>query len=91
MKTQKLLALKLLDWHGGQGSSLYAVGSCMLSAADRGIKYDPANFGGHLDALPKAIKELENMKKWASFPECVTPKNETECLNLAKRLKKYLK
>jgi hypothetical protein len=87
MKRQKQLALHLLDWHGGQGSSLYAVGSCMLSAADKGEKYNPENYGGHLNALPLAIRELKGMKAGANFPDCV---NQDECDKLAERLEKYL-
>ena len=87
MKNQKSLALSLLEWHGGQGSSLYAVGSCMLSTAERGEKYNPVNIRGHLDALPLAIRELKGMKAGARYPENV---NQDECDKLAKRLQKYL-
>lgn len=38
---QRELALALLDWHGGQSSALYAVGSCMLAACDRDEVYRP--------------------------------------------------
>lgn len=39
MKNQKQLALALLDYHGGQNSALYAIGSCMLSDSENGRKY----------------------------------------------------
>jgi hypothetical protein len=94
MKTtsQKKLALSLLDWHGGQGSSLYAVGSCMLSDADKGVKYVPTNHRGHADdgesagALQMAIVELKTLKTKANFPEAVTAKDERDCLALAQKL-----
>jgi hypothetical protein len=87
MKDPKQLALDILEWHGGQGSSLYAVGSCMLAAAERGQKYNPENIRGHLNALPLAIRELKGMKAGANFPDCV---DQGECDKLAKRLEKYL-
>ena len=64
MKNQKNFALKLLDYHGGQFSALYAVGSCMLSDSEKGEKYNPANHRGHAcndefcGAVKNAIFEL---------------------------------
>jgi hypothetical protein len=55
---QKDLALKLLDYHGGQSSALYAIGSCMLSDAERGKVYTPSNHHGHANAIQGAIDEL---------------------------------
>jgi hypothetical protein len=51
MKTnaQSKLALELLGYHGGQSSALYAVGSCMLSDANKGVEYNPLNHRGHGD------------------------------------------
>lgn len=86
MKRQKQFALSLLEFHGGGNSSLYAVGSCMLSAAERGDVYNFHNYGGHDKALPQAIQELRNLKKNANFPECVTPKLERDANKLANRL-----
>lgn len=31
MSYKKTFALQLLDWHGGGGSGLYAVGSCLFA------------------------------------------------------------
>jgi hypothetical protein len=95
---QKTLALHLLEWHGGQSSALYAVGSCMLSDADKGKCYAPANHRGHAEdqekdtcgALQSAITELRQMKARANFPEAVTPDMEKECTTLAKKLKTFL-
>jgi len=49
---KKQLALKLLDWHGGQGSYLYSVGSSWLAMKDVPIE----NIEG-------AIKELEDLAR----------------------------
>jgi len=88
MQNQKTFALKLLDYHGGQNSGLYAVGSCMLSDSDKGRKYSPKNHNGHDKAIKWAISELRNFKKDANFPECVTPKMESDSEILAKQLDK---
>lgn len=90
MEYQKKLSLSLLEWHGGQGSSLYAVGSCMLSDSERGMKYEPKNHHGHPEAIKRAILELRNVKKNAIFPECLTPQMEKEAENLAVKLEKFI-
>lgn len=94
IKTQKKLALSLLDWHGGQSSGLYAVGSCMLSDANDGREYVPALHRGHSEqpphALRMAISELRDLKKDAKFPEFVSREDETECNTLADKLETYL-
>lgn len=86
MKNQKQLALALLDYHGGQNSALYAIGSCMLSDSERAKKYEPKNHRGHSEAINRAILELRDMKKTANFPECVTPEMEKEAEKLAQKL-----
>lgn len=99
LRTQHKLALALLDWHSGQSSPLYAVGSCMLSDSMKGRTYNPANHGGHAEdeekdtagALRMAIFELRGLKKNANFPETVTPAMEKECNTLADRLEKLTK
>jgi hypothetical protein len=89
---QKGLALSLLDWHGGQSSAVYAVGSCMLSDSNGGKTYDPANHRGHADgetetgAVRRACLELRGLRKNANFPEAVTKKGEAECNALADKL-----
>jgi hypothetical protein len=90
MNTQKKLALALIDWHGGMSSGLYAVGSCMLSDSEKGIRYSTDNHPGHLDALKRAISELRTLKEKANYPEAVTAKDERECNALAAKLEKYL-
>lgn len=86
---QRQLALSLLDWHGGMGSGLYAVGSCMLSADEKGSVYDPADYHGHTDgsmAYLRAIRELREMKARSKYAECVTEEHEAECNELADAL-----
>ncbi len=88
---QKKLALQLLDWHGGMSSGLYAVGSCMLADAERGVTYKPQNCTGHVKyALPRALDELRNLKRDAKFPETVTPRDVRTCRRLAARLEKFV-
>lgn len=97
MKQQKNFALKLLDYHGGQFSALYAVGSCMLSDSEKGAKYSPMNHRGHAcndefcGAVKNAIFELRGLKKYANFPECVKSSDEKQAEKLALRLEKLIK
>jgi hypothetical protein len=94
---QKRLALSLLDWHGGQSSGLYAVGSCMLSDSNSGRQYDPANHRGHADddkstgAVTRAIFELRRLKQDANFPEAVTSEMERAANALANRLARHFR
>lgn len=89
-KQQKRLALKLLEWHSGMSSGVYAVGSCMLSDSENGIAYQALNHGGHCAAIHKAIGELRNLKARANYPECVTAKDERECNALADKLSLFV-
>ncbi len=99
MKAQKSFALKLLEFHGGQCSGLYAVGSCMLSDSKRGAKYEPKNHRGHAEseeedtcgAVKNAIFELRGLRKHANFPECVKASDEKMAEKLAARLEKLIK
>lgn len=89
---QKDLAERLLQWHGGQGSSLYAVGSTMLSLAHKGELYDPRKQIGHYDgvkAFETAIAELRGMKRNAQHPNAVTPQDEKQCNDLAAQLEQF--
>lgn len=92
IRLQKALALSLLDWHGGQLSALYAVGSCMLADSNYATEYDPANHRGHADtetehgAVWRAVRELRNLRANANYPEAVTAKDERECNSLAAQL-----
>lgn len=45
----KELALNLLDWHGGQGSAIYSVGSRMLAISD-----------GYKDVHPIKYEDIQN-------------------------------
>lgn len=90
---QKSLAIHLLEWHGGQGSGLYAVGSCMLSDVERGFDYDPKDNKGHAGesgAVARALRELRNLKQDAAFPASVTPRDEAECNRLADELEAFI-
>jgi hypothetical protein len=95
IRAQKRLALALMDWHGGQASGLYAVGSCMLSGSYKGRRYVPTEILGHADnaeetgAVTRAISELRNLRKDANFPEKVTHMEERECNALANRLARH--
>lgn len=96
MKNQKQFALSLLEFHGGQNSGLYAVGSCMLADSECGTKYNPANHRGHAEnaetcgAVKRAIFELRGLKKYANYPECVKLSDEKRAEKLANRLEKLL-
>jgi hypothetical protein len=99
---QRNLSLRLLEWHGGQSSALYAVGSCMLSDSDKGRAYEPVNHQGHAQhvdedpekdtagAVSNACFELRTLKRFANFPEAVSESDEKTCRQLADRLKSYL-
>jgi hypothetical protein len=86
LKQQKRFALKLLDWHGGMHSGIYAVASCMLSDAEQGRKYETKNHRGHAEAYVRALRELLFLKEKANFPESVTAKDSAECKELARKL-----
>ncbi len=92
IRLQKGLALSLLDWHGGQSSAVYAVGSCMLSDSNGGKTYDPANHHGHADsetetgAVRRACFELRGLRRDANYPEAVTKRMESTCNRLADKL-----
>ena len=91
-RQQSKLAASLLDWHGGQSSAVYAVGSCMLSDFHHEKAYDPANHRGHADsetetgAVRRACFELRGLRKYARHPQAVTQRMETSCNRLADKL-----
>jgi len=86
---QKEFALKLMDWHGGMSSGVYAVSSCMYSDATQGKVYEPKNHYGHEIAFNSAISELTQLKQRAKYPEAVTLNDVRECNQLATKLKKH--
>lgn len=90
MKRQKTLALALLEFHGGMGSGLYAVGSCMLSDSDKGRVYSPGEHRGHDVAIRRAVSELRDFRKDAKHPEAVRASDERAAARLADRLEKYI-
>jgi len=67
------LALKLLDWHGGQGSNLYSVGSSWLAAHDVPNEViDGAIFelDDELQKRKRAANSLvSSQEEWAEFEE----------------------
>ena len=73
----KQLAEDLLQWHGGMGSGLYAVGSFLYGGREPEEKQ-----------IRRAIDELRNLRRDANFPECVTDDDMSECAALAERLEK---
>jgi hypothetical protein len=82
----KRLALQLLNWHGGQSSGLYSVGSTMLARKSEFT----ADSEAMQTSIRRAISELRNLKRDANFPECVTPRDEKACNRLADRLETLL-
>lgn len=79
----KSFALELLDWHGGQSSGLYSVGSTLLAYGKNGIKnMEPS--------IRRAISELRNLRRDANYPECVSAQDEQTCNALADRLQALL-
>lgn len=95
MKSQLKFALALLDFHSGQLSALYAVGSGMLSDAQKGSRYVTTRHKGHADdeenqgAVSRAIYELQGLRKNANYPEVITPRLEQQANRLAARLEKF--
>lgn len=74
---KKQLALKLLDWHGGQSSYLYSVGSSWYA----GNEVPRENIEG-------AILELKDIaNKKVNYPETVTPQDIQEVNELQNLLK----
>lgn len=77
---RKELALKLMDWHGGQFSPLYSVGSSWLAGKDV-----PNNI------IEEAIKELEDIaQKKVNYPQNITDENIMEIKQLQQELKRNM-
>jgi len=75
---KKRLAVKLLEWHGGQSSPLYSVGSTWLV----GKELTDSNI------INNAIEELEDIvQKRVNHPETITNENIIEVKQLQKELK----
>lgn len=95
IRSQKHLALSLMYFHGGQGSNVYTVASCMLSDSDKGVLYEPKNHRGHTPteetagAVRMARFELEGLRKNANYPEAVRPADEKKANRLADKLAAY--
>ena len=69
------LGNRLLEWHGGMGSGLYSVGSCLL-----------ANATVSIDEVVRAINELRVALSKAQSQDCVTEEDEYECQKLSNEL-----
>jgi len=75
---KKELALKLLEWHGGQWSPLYSVGSTWLAGKDV-----PS------EIIYEAIEELEDIvQKKVNYPDTISEDNIIEVKKLQNELKK---
>jgi hypothetical protein len=92
LSSQHIFALALLNFHGGQSSGLYAVGSCMLSDCGKHIMYAPELHHGHCDnddeqgALSRAIWELKGFGKGCAFPASVDAADKRKAYSLARKL-----
>ncbi len=74
------LASRILDWHGGQNSPLYALGSSWL--AGKAVSDE---------LVDQAILELEDIiQKRVNFPKTVTEQDVQEVKLLQQELKKTL-
>jgi hypothetical protein len=79
---KKDLALKLLDWHGGQWSPLYRVGSTWL-AGKKLLNND--------EDIQEAIQELEDIaQKKVNYPKTITEQNISEIRELQNKLKREM-
>ena len=74
----RALALQLMDWHGGQWSALYSVGSCMFAGAIGSIKRE---------AVADALRELKRCHDHVT----TKPAQKRELKRLAKQLKGWWK
>lgn len=74
-RDMKRFSLRLLDWHGGGGSGVYQVGSCLLSMADRGrLEDDTVSALIRQESFQLAERELRDVQeKRVRYPEAVTP------------------
>ena len=84
--TQKQLALKLLQWHDGQNSALYAVGSCMLSDAEKKKSYFTLDHN-HEEIIHHACLELYQVGK---SPKSFSEEDVKETRLLAIELEEYI-
>jgi len=70
------LAQELLDWHGGGGTGLYAVGSTLLA-------------GGHPDrhSMDRALRELQSLiDRQVNYPEANDDEDVRHLTGLRERL-----
>lgn len=77
MDTQAF-GLALLDWHGGQSSALYAVGSTLYSGKPVHVLSQ--------EVVEGAVSELRRMRMDANYPEVVTVRDMIVCNALADAL-----
>ena len=92
LRRQTKLADALLQWHGGQDSALYAVGSTMLHCSEQARKiYRVWEHAGHETArVPsKALEELRELRQRANYPEALTDDDVVEAKLLADSLEKF--
>lgn len=76
LSKRQRLALRILDWHGGQDTGLYALGSSWF-----------ANHEVPLCVVNRACSELSRIAaKQVPFPETVTEKTITEVETLMTKI-----
>lgn len=74
------LALALLDWHGGQWSALYSVGSTWLAGKEVPTR-----------SIENAIEEIENLiKKKVNYPDAISEGNIQDLTAIKNRLKQEI-
>jgi hypothetical protein len=78
---RKELALRLLDWHGGQSSPLYSVGSSWLA----GKEVPTENIEAAIDELQTIVKKKVN------YPDAITDDDIVAVQQLQEDLRKAIK
>jgi len=79
MDKQKL-ALRLLEWHGGQDTYLYSVGSCWYS-----------NLEATKEAISGSIDEIDSLiRKKVLFPNGISAKDVKSLKCMKEQLQKEL-
>lgn len=74
------IALALLDWHGGQWSALYSVGSTWLAGKEVPTR-----------AIENAIKEIEDLiKKKVNYPDAISEGDIQDLTAIQNRLKQEI-
>ena len=79
-RDRKELALRLLEWHGGQNSPLYSVGSTWLAGKEVPV-----------ENINEAIGELEDiLQKKVNYPDTITENDIVEVKKLQNDLRQEI-